>query len=176
MAAGAPSAALLGGDIGDDVLLCIIGFLPTAKDLLRLELTSPHFGEVARRWVAGCTEQERGWVRTTASWLGAMHHVELLRLPLKFGRAHPLLTLSANGATATKRADTATSSLFAPAGVAVDESRTSALSKGVMRSGRHFAQFTLGEGSDDMLLGVLPPGWDVEGAEVYPMGDFRKSQ
>ena len=37
-----------------------------------------------------------------------------------------------------------------------------AASKAVMRSGRHFAQFTVVEG-DTMLFGVIPPGYDVEG-------------
>ena len=51
--------------------------------------------EVGRRWLAGCSEQERGWVPRRecenwlglmVSWLGLMHEVELLRLPLVFGR------------------------------------------------------------------------------------------
>jgi hypothetical protein len=33
-----------------------------------------------------------------------------------------------------------------------------------MRSGRHFAQFTVVEG-DFMMLGVIRPGWDVEEGE-----------
>ena len=37
-------------------------------------------------------------------------------------------------------------------------------SKAVMRSGRHFAQFTVGEGFlTSMMFGVIRPGWDVEG-------------
>jgi hypothetical protein len=52
--------------------------------------------EEARRWVAGCSEQERGWVprRGLEGWLGLMHEVEVLRLPLAFGRAR-----GAHGAT-----------------------------------------------------------------------------
>ena len=44
--AAAPTAVcpLLGDGITDDTLLCIIQFLPTAKDLLRLQLTSKRFG------------------------------------------------------------------------------------------------------------------------------------
>ena len=44
----------------------------------------------ARRWLAGCSEQERGWVprRELKSWVCLMHEVELLRLPVVFGRAH----------------------------------------------------------------------------------------
>ena len=124
MAAPCP---LLGDGVTDDTLLHIACFLPTAKDLLRLALTNKRFGakviaapsvigggdgpaaaaemlsipeEAARRWVAGCSEQERGWVprRVLESWLGLMHEVGVLRLPLAFGRAHASITLSENGA------------------------------------------------------------------------------
>ena len=102
--------------------------------------------------MAGCSEQERGWVsrRDLESWLCLMHEVELLRVPLGFGRAHVDVTLSAGEAVATRGA-----------GVGW---RTAA-SKVVMRSGRHFAQFTLLEGDGDRVFGVIRPGWDVEGAE-----------
>ena len=61
--------------------------------------------EAARRWVAGCSEQERGWVlrRGLESWLGLMHEVEVLRLPLVFGRAHGTITLSENGGAVKTR-------------------------------------------------------------------------
>ena len=51
--------------------------------------------EAGRLWVAGCSEQERAWVprRGLESWLGLMHEVELLQLPLAFGRAHGSFTL-----------------------------------------------------------------------------------
>ena len=39
-----------------------------------------------------------------------------------------------------------------------------AASKAVTRSGRHFAQFTVVDGQD-LLFGVIPPGWDVEGGQ-----------
>ena len=54
--------------------------------------------EAARRWVAGCSDQERGWVprRGLESWLGLMHEVRVLRLPAAFGRAHAGITLSEN--------------------------------------------------------------------------------
>ena len=88
--------------------------------------------EAARRWVAGCSEQERGWVprRGLESWLGLMHEVGVLRLPLAFGRAHADFTLSENGAVATRGG----------------YDYRAAASKAVMRSGRHFAQFTLVNG------------------------------
>ena len=118
MAAPCP---LLGDGLTDDVLLRIAGFLPTAKDLVCLQLACPRFAakvisapsvgeggaaaaaaaapemlciaeEAARLWVAGCSEQERGWVprRYLESLLGLMHEMELLRVPLLFGRSHAL--------------------------------------------------------------------------------------
>ena len=75
-----------------------------------------------------------------------MHEVELLRVPLVFGRAHADLTLSEGGAVATKT---------------VHGAWRAAASKVVMRSGRHFVQFTV-EG-EVMMFGVIRPGWDVEG-------------
>ena len=43
-------------------------------------------------WVAGCSEQERGWVPCCdlESWLGLMQEVAVLRVPLAFGRVHCL--------------------------------------------------------------------------------------
>ena len=89
MAAAAP-CPLLGDGITDDTLLHIASFLPTARDLLSLQLACPRFAtkviaaapsgaaaggaaaaapemlslveEAGRLWVAGCSEQERGWV------------------------------------------------------------------------------------------------------------------
>ena len=60
--------------------------------------------EAGRLWVAGCSEQERGWVPRVEleSWLCLMHEVAWLRLPLSFGRAHANLTLTENVAVATK--------------------------------------------------------------------------
>jgi len=109
--------------------------------------------EAARRCVAACSEQERGWVprRGLESWLGLMHEVEVLRLPLAFGRAHADMTfksLSENGALATRTAG---------GGYAW----RSAASKVAMRSGRHFAQFTMVEDGYPMF-GVVRPGWGVE--------------
>ena len=77
-----------------------------------------------------------------------MHEVEVLRLPLAFGRSHGNITLSENGAVATKSVDDG-------------EGYRTAASKVRMWS-RHFAQFTVVSG-DDMMFGVVRPGWDVEG-------------
>ena len=173
MAAPCP---LLGDGITDDTLVHIGRFLPTAKDLVCLQLTCPRFAakiiaancggvggtapapemlsiieEAARLWVAGCSEQERDWVprRELESWLGLIQEVGLLRVPLVFGRAHADVTLSEGGAVATSGE---------PAGAIVFRSAASTV---VMRSGRHFAQFTVVEGWG-MFFGMIRPGWDVE--------------
>ena len=46
-------------------------------------------------WLAGCSEQERGWVLRGESeaWLCLMNEVELLRVPLELAcRARPLIS------------------------------------------------------------------------------------
>ena len=103
-----------------------------------------------RLWVAGCSEQERSWVPLLdhESWLCLMQEVELLRVPLLFGRAHAIFKLSEGGAVATKNVG--------------DSTMRTAASKVVMRSGRHFVRFTVIQG-DNMSFGVIRPGWDVEG-------------
>ena len=55
--------------------------------------------EAGRLWVAESNDQKRGWVprRALESWLCLMHEVELLRVPLVFGRAHGSITLSVRG-------------------------------------------------------------------------------
>jgi len=167
---------LLGDGITDDTLLHVARFLAAPKDLLRLCLANKRFGikiipsgsgeggaaaalemlslpeEAARRWVAGCSEQERGWVsyRTVESWLGLMHEVGVLRLPLAFGRAHGDVTLSENGALATRTAGG-------------DYPDRAVASNAVMLSGRHFAQFTVVVDALGIMFGVIRPGFDVEG-------------
>ena len=109
----------------------------------------------ARRWVAGCSEQERGWLprRQLESWLGLMEEVRVLRLPLAFGRAHADLTLSEGGAVVTKGMGLVTAGWRAAA------------SKAVMRSGCHFVWFTV-VGGFNMVFGVIRPGWDVDGGRA----------
>ena len=106
--------------------------------------------EAARLWVAGCSEQERGWVprRELESWLCLMHEVGLLRVPLVFGRAHADFTVSEDGALATRNGG--------------DQGYRTAASKVVMRSGCHFAQFTTVKAFHE-FFGAIRPGWDVEG-------------
>ena len=177
MAAPCP---LLGDGITNDTLFHIAHFLPSARDLLCLQLTCPRFAakiiaaprdeaaraaaapemlsipeEAGRRRVAACGEQERGWVprRELESWLGLMHELEVLRQPLTFDRAHAAVTLFENGAVATRYVQ--------------DGSFQMVASKMVMRSGRHFVQFTLVEGKL-LLFGVIRPGWDVEAGVEFP--------
>ena len=173
--AAAGACPLLGGAVTDDTLLHIASFLPTARDLLALQLACPRFAakviaaapsggsaggaaaapetlsipeEAGRLWVAGGSEQERGWVLRLEreSWLELMHEVELLRLSLAFGRAHGSVTLSENGALATKTGG----------------SWRTAASTAVMRSGRHYAKFTVVY-CPYVYVGVIRPGWDVRG-------------
>ena len=73
-----------------------------------------------------------------------MRAVELLRLPLVFGRAHRFITLSEGGAVATRNG----------------LSWRTAASQAVMRSGRHFVQFTVVLGY--MFFGVIRPGGDLD--------------
>ena len=61
--------------------------------------------EAARRWIATCTDQERGWVprRGRERWLGLMWEVQSLRRgAVVFGRSHELITLSEGGSRATR--------------------------------------------------------------------------
>ena len=108
--------------------------------------------EVARRWIADCTDHERGWVprRGRESWLGLMWEVESLRRGVVFGRSHESIVVSEGGAVAAKTL----SEFFCRA----------TTSKVVMRAGRHYVQFTVVSGSG-MFFGVIQPGWDVEGGE-----------
>ena len=112
--------------------------------------------EVARRWIADCTDHERGWVprRGRESWLGLMWEVESLRRGTVFGRSPAaslpaLITLSEGGALATIR---------------VSYSWYAVASKAVMRAGRHYAQFTV-VSAMCIMFGVIRPGWDVEGGK-----------
>ena len=84
-----------------------------------------------------------------------MHEVGLLRVPLVFGRAHADFTLSEEGAVATNPHRS------------IPHWRTAA-SKVAMRSGRHFVQFMAVGGNNrvDIMIGVIRPGWDVEGGAV----------
>ena len=56
--------------------------------------------EAAHRWIADCTDQERGWVprRERESWLGLMWRVERLRHTLTFTSIGAGVVLSEEGA------------------------------------------------------------------------------
>jgi hypothetical protein len=114
--------------------------------------------EAARRWIATCTHQERGWVprRGRESWLGLMWEVQSLRRAAVLGRSNRNTTLSENGSLAT-RTMAAVGAVGYPHGIAA--------SKVVMRAGRHYAQFTVVSVEQSVVLGVIRPGWDVEGGE-----------
>ena len=87
------------------------------------------------------------------SWLGLMREVASLLVPLVFGRAHANLTLSEGGPVAR----TTVSSEEEWDGV-----WRAAASKVVMRSGCHFARFTLEQGVG-VYFSVHRPDWNVEG-------------
>jgi hypothetical protein len=113
--------------------------------------------EAARRWIADCTVQERGWVsrRGRESWLGLMWEVQSLRRGAAvFGRSHGSITLSEGRALATRRVESM--HVFC-----------TAASKVVMRAGRHYAQFTAvsDNAMSQRFFGVIRPGWDVEGGQ-----------
>jgi hypothetical protein len=117
--------------------------------------------EVARRWIAACTDQERGWVprRGRESWLGLMWEVQSLRRGAAvFGRSHGSMTVSEGGALATRNA------------TADSDNSHAAASKAVMRAGRHYAEITVVSGSD-MMFAVIRPGWGVEGGTNAPWKD-----
>ena len=63
--------------------------------------------EAARLWLAGCSEQELGWVPRLEleSLLCLVREVGLLRGPVAFGRAQADMTLSEGGAVATRAAE-----------------------------------------------------------------------
>jgi len=88
-----------------------------------------------------------------------MHEVVVLRLPLTFGRAHQNGWQSTNG-DFTLSEDDGHGPALATRMLRGGIWRTAA-STVRMRSGRHYAQFTVVEG-DDMLFGVIRPHWDVE--------------
>eukprot|EP01046_Picozoa_sp_COSAG06_P023008 COSAG06_NODE_1811_length_8317_cov_7.969944_7_plen_317_part_00 len=117
--------------------------------------------EAARRCIGTCTDQEQGWVprRGRESWLGLMWEVESLRRSAVFGRLHSMITLSAGGSLATKGTSAAGNPYL--------DGTRSAASKAVMRAGRHYARFTFqGDvAQSDLFVGVIRPGWDVEGGK-----------
>jgi hypothetical protein len=128
-AAAAAAAANLLTATPDEAAILVACALDSSTDLLHLAVACRRFAlkwiaapaapplphaataemlsiaeEVARRWVADCTEQERGWVprRGWESWLGLMWEVQLLRRAV-FGRSHEWVTLLDGGAVATQQ-------------------------------------------------------------------------
>ena len=98
--------------------------------------------------------------REGESRLGLMHAVELLRVPLMFSRAHANFTLSEGGAVATNGAG--------------DGYFRVAASEVAMRSGRHYAQFSVLANVAfvfGVLFGVIQADWDVEGGPYAYNGD-----
>lgn len=121
--------------------------------------------EAARCAVENCSEQERGWVSWCSSftWLRKMREVEMLRDPAAFSQAAPSITLSTGGSLARGNQS---------AGWRMAKSRV------VMRSGRHFARFTLHYGemhSNQVFLGVIRPHYDPVEQRAAWMGSSSES-
>jgi hypothetical protein len=173
----ASGGSLLGDDVVDDALLNIASFLPP-QGLARLEMTCPRFAakvikgpapgapgrtglplslpaEAARRWVAACTEQERGWVhKDCQSWLHAMHEIQMLRVPLSFGRVDRTLFEVTEDEKEVKL-------LLNEDGALVRAPRSTQ----VMRSGRHFANFRMKLYMTSVCVGAMRPDFGEDGAE-----------
>eukprot|EP01047_Picozoa_sp_COSAG01_P019065 COSAG01_NODE_1049_length_11922_cov_10.559587_10_plen_346_part_00 len=166
----------------DEVALAIACALDSPLDLLRLSvscrrfrlkmLTDPdHDGagapevwslasEAARRWVAGDSRVPR---RPGDCWLGLMNELRQLRAPPVFSRTSASVTgwhgdpVEAS-VTLSEGGHVAAMSRY--------DGYKSAMSKVVMRAGRHFAVFTLLRGND-ASIGVMRPSWDIENEDEY---------
>lgn len=155
----------------DEALFRIASFLGAA-DLLSLLLTAQRcaaktvtgtasagvietqslMAEVARTRTAARSAVERGWAPRSAgqSWLAVAWELERLSMPLTFARSHAYITVKETGAVA----DLVETEGYRYRCAATDT---------VMRSGRHYAEFTLvtGQGSPDNHFGVIRPNFDV---------------
>ena len=140
--------------------------------------------EAARRWLAACTEAERKWVPKRAGdcWLGLMYELRRLRVPVRLSRAHSHIALREpdwRGGASGELGRLASRDRGA-AEEAQGIWRTAA-SRVPMRAGRHFVQIRIRfDDWDDQhpfdnvnwardiscLLGLVRPGWDVEGGWV----------
>lgn len=97
--------------------------------------------------------------RVSTSWLAKMHEVQrqhflAVNAPTAFTRHHLFIEMSEDGRVATRKR---TLHAAGP----VDASHRTAATNIVMRSGRHYAEFTVLEGVC-MFLGVISSAWDVE--------------
>jgi hypothetical protein len=97
--------------------------------------------------------------RKSTSWLAKMHEVRRLHslaasAPTVFTRHHLFIELSEDGCVATRKR---TLQAAGP----VDASHRTAATNIVMRSGRHYAEFTVLDGVC-MFLGVVSSTWNVE--------------
>jgi hypothetical protein len=170
----------------DEVALAIASALPCAADRVRLAAACrryalkriPHGGgellsladESGRRWIEQRGERERGWVprRGRESHLSLMREVELLLLPLTFSVRALCVEVgldvgdygNSDWAVATRLAATAEDW----------PGNAAAATTAVMRAGRHFAEFRIGESTldnpdDDRpfpSFGVVLAQFDVE--------------
>jgi hypothetical protein len=183
---GALASPLLGDGITDDTLLHIaplpwddtllhIAPLPWAQGppalpahLLHRQVHRRAQQQQRRGWASGSAGDRGGGcaavggvVQRAGARVGHGVQPELVVGDARFGRPMPCrpmqyddnrgITLSENGTVATR-------SVAAKGRLC----RSAASKVLVMRSGHHFAQFTVLEGNW-MLFGVIRPGWNVEG-------------
>lgn len=184
-------------NVPDEVAISIACKLDSPLDLLRLSLVCQRFraktvadpehrrrwgsgkqpppelwsvtSEAARRWIVACPELERDRVpRWSEDWLALMAELQTLRLPLKFGRAHPALRVEIV-AVYNNRASQTVQQSWAKIDNSIDVrdhqvSSLTAASKVTMRAGIHFALFTVLAGySKCTSFGLIRPGYDVVG-------------
>lgn len=113
---------------------------PTTADVMSRP-TNPHASRVSPTWLAKMHEAQR-------------QHSLAVNAPTAFTRHHLFIELSEDGRVATRKR---TLQAAGP----VDASHRTAATNIVMRSGRHFVEFTVLEGVC-MFLGVISSAWNVE--------------
>ena len=165
----------------DEILLHIGTFLGAA-DLARLQLSTTRLvvkvmvgsaygaepvemwsltAEVARRRIAAHSAEQRAWIprRPGESWLALAWELEQLCLPLSFSGAVSPVTF----VPPWDGSEVALNEVPPPDAPLGGYHYRCAASAVVMRSGRHYAEFTLVDGQEhpDNHLGVVRPDWDA---------------
>lgn len=157
----------------DNILLHIVRADLDSTTLVRLGLTCGRFGRkgiydqslgkpaerlslvelAGHRWVLSLDKEQRRWVprRDSESWVALMREVEILRLPLVFGRSNSEVALKEGGQVAIRSKAEA-------------HSGRAAVCKATMRSGRHYAQVVVLDGLL-MGFGIYRPWMDIEGGK-----------
>ena len=142
--------------VNNDVMLCIAPFLDS-RELFSLALTCKRMGaksedddwslveEVARQLIGNLPQEERNALRRYEgeSWLSVLHEAELLRCPLTFDQ---LVGDRVEYVHGDKACITSTNPMYHRSDVFNDiwtGYMCTAISNHVMRSGKHYAKFTM---------------------------------